>query len=690
MAGDYDRFMAKAKSLAAAGDMAGARRAFDFAQSHKVSAEDQADRTRMIEIAERRQRLGAGIESAKPFEGGVLDPRTNTYKNQQMLAEQAGPPSKLSAAITGGFQGTSLGWGDEMLGGVARVTEGSDYGPMRREQSRGIAAADADAHPFISGGAEIAGNISSALPAAKLASGASMGGTMLRGLGLGAAEGAVYGGGKGEGAADKVAQAAQFGALGGVLGGVMPPITAAGHKAGRALWDLGSSRIGLGNEGRARRMIEETLSNSGKDLPDVTQAVGRAAADGQDGFRLMDAMGDAGMRRASGITRSGGPGAEELAQFLRQRQTDAPERMASFVDDAFGMGGKTREAVQTTVKKNRKTVADSLFDQAARDADPVDVRAVVSSLDQTISKMTNSGIEPPKVVSEFIKLRRKLAGAAPDGAPTTLSDYESVLTLWREVRDQIDAAFKSGGSGASVGEALKPIEAKLRASLEDSSDLFKFATANYRAGSEVLDAFDVGADAMRINTRAPDNIAKFNALTEQQQRAARYGYGDKLIARIEGKLADAPDVSREIASTKRKAETAAMSVDPALFKARTKREAEMFRTFNRALGGSKTADNLEDIADVGVLADLSRAAGSAAGGNAGGVTSNLWNVAKPYLTGNNEQTRALVAQMLQSQDPAATMAPVARQTASRDEIRRMIDAMLRNAGREPAMSAVSP
>lgn len=667
--------------------LAGKAKANQAAPPDQVSVADLADRARMIEIAERRQRLGAGIESATPFDGGVLDPRTGTYKNKQMLAEQAGPPSGLSAFASGGFQGASFGWGDELLGGLARVTEGAEYGPMRREEARGVADADRDKAPWTSGLAEVAGSVSTALPAAKIATGANMAKTMARGLGIGAAEGAIYGAGSGEGLTDKVNQAVQYGSAGGVLGGALPPLTALGHKAGRGLYDLASARFNVGNTGRAGRAVEEAVESSGKTIPALTREIQAAAADGQGQFRLMDALGMPGMRKASGITRAGGPGADELSEFLMQRQTDAPERMASFVDDAFGMGGKTRKAVESAVKENRKSVADSLFEQAARDADPVDVRGVLSTLDQTIDQMTNSGIRPPRVVSEFMKLKRKLAGMTPDGNPTTLSDYQSVLTIWRELRDQIDAAFKAGGPGASVGEALKPIEVQLRSSLETSSDLFTFATANYREGSKVLDAFQAGADAIRPNTRAPDNIAAFGALTDQQKKAAQIGYGDNLIARIEGKLADAPDVSREIASTKRKAETAAMSVDPEKFKARTKRESDMFRTFNRALGGSRTADNLQDIMDVGVLADLSRAAGSMANGNPGGTASNLWSAAKPYLTGDNEKTRAIVAKMLQSDNPARDLAPVMKQKESREAIRRIIENMLRNSGREPANSA---
>jgi hypothetical protein len=658
------------------------------AQASRLSLEDLADRARMIEIAERRQRLGAGIESATPFDGGVLDPRTGTYKNKQMLAEQAGAPSALSAFASGGFQGASLGWGDELLGGLARVTEGAEYGPMRREEARGVADADRDYAPWTSGLAEVAGGISTALPTAKIATGAHMASTMGRGLGIGATEGTIYGAGSGEGLTDKVNKAVQYGSVGGVLGGALPPLTALGHKAGRGLYDLASARFNVGNTGRAGRAVEEAVERSGKTIPALTREIQKAAADGQGQFRLMDALGMPGMRKASGITRAGGPGADELSEFLMQRQTDAPDRMASFVDDAFGMGGKTRASAEAVVEKNRKTVAKALYKQAAKDADPVDVRDVVSTLDDTIQKMTNSGIEPPAVVSEFMKLKSKLAGMTPDGNPTTLSDYESVVTIWRELRDQIDAAFKSGGPGASVGEALKPIEAQLRSSLEQSSDLFQFANANYREGSRVLDAFQAGADAIRPSTRAPDNIAAFGALTDQQQKAARIGYGDNLIARIEGKLADAPDVSREIASTKRKAETAAMSVDPEKFKARTKREYDMFRTFSRALGGSRTADNLQDIMDVGVLADLSRAAGSMAHGNPGGTASNLWSAAKPYLTGDNEKTRALVAKMLQSDNPARDLAPVMKQKESREAVRRLIENMLRNSGREPANSAV--
>jgi hypothetical protein len=648
----------------------------------------ELERAAMIALSKKRMKQGGGIESRDPFEGGVYDPRTGSYKNRNLISEQMDPPTRMDALIGGGMQGVGLNFGDEAIGSLARVVEGSEYGPLRREQTRARLDAAEEQNRWTYIPAEIGGNVLTAGAALPVATAPTLGGTMLRGAGLGAAEGAAYGFGEGEGgAADRTINAAKTAAIGGGIGGMVPPVTAMGAKTASTIWDLLSSRVNKGNGMRARRAIEDTLKDAGLSIDDASRAVGRAAADGQPEYRLMDALGMPGMRKASGITRKGGPASEELQKFLMERQIDAPDRMVGYVDDAFGLAGKTktRKMAEEMVRGNRKKVADTMFDRAADDAAPVDVRNVISMLDDTIVNMSNSGIKPPAVVKEFQKLRDQLGGYMPDGAPTTLSDYQSVLTIWRELRDQIDAAYKTGGPGASVGDALKPVRDALRSSLEESSDLFRFGTDNYREGSKVLESFQTGADMMR-GGRADDTVPVFNALTDQQKKAARIGYGDKLAERVEGIAAEAPNVSRHSASTKRKAEAAAMALDPDLYSRRIGREADIYRTFNRALGGSKTADNLQDIADVGILADLARGAGSVATGNFGSAGANLWNAAKPYVTGDNEGTQKLVAQLLKSANPAKDLAPVAKQAKTREAIKRMIDAMLRNSARDPALN----
>lgn len=397
-------------------------------------------------------------------------------------------------------------------------------------------------------------------------------------------------------------------------------------------------------------------------------------------YRAVDAMGDAGRRKLSGIVRSGGDNSSEIAEYLRQRTIDAPDRLASFTDEAFDLGGKTRQVLEGKVEGNRKKVADALYTRAAADAKPVDVRGTVSMLDDTISQMTGSGIQPPDVVAEFEKLRKQLAGVTAEGNPTTLSDYKSVLAVWRQVRDRVDGAFKSGSGETHIAEALSPVRDALQESLMESSDLFSTASQLYRRGSQVLGAFETGTN-MAKRGRADDNIRAFNALSDQEQRAARIGYGDETIRRIEGMNAEAPNVSRQMASSKRKAEATAFALDPEKYAGQIAREGDMFKTFNTALGGSRTADNMQDIADVGTIADLSRAGIEGARGNAGGSLTSLFSAVRPMLQGQSEATQRLVANALLSRDPSTALAKAVRTGQISDAMRRTLEGMIRSYSR---------
>lgn len=585
-----------------------------------------------------------------------------------------GEIGETHATYRGALQGATFQHADEITGLL-----GGDTNEARRRNLEAEAA-----YPGAYNKGKTAGAIGSGGALGYLtrgmATGAGLLNTMKHGAKLGGLEGALWGAGGGVGLPEKGADAVKYGAVGAGVGGAAPAVVAAGAKGAGMAADVVGGALNIGNQGRAQRIIAETLDRSGRTAQDVAQEVAGAAADGQPMFRSMDAMGMAGQRRASSIVRAGGEGSEEIAQFLKQRQQDAPDRMVAFTGEAFGLDGQTptAEAARSVVKDNRKNVADTLFDDAAKDAAPVDVRQAVEQLDATIAQMNNSGIRPPEVVREYKRLRAQLAGETPEGDPTTLSDYQSVLALWREVRDKTKKAFKDGRG--DIGEALAPIRDSLQAALEESSDLYRFATDNYREGSKVLDAVDEGAQ-MATRGRAQDNTPKFLGMTDQQQRAARIGYGDKVQESLERNKAREPDVSREFTSSKRRDESQVMAIDPDLLLRRVDREGTMHGTHQRALGGSKTQDNFADQADLGVVADAGRVARDGLSGNFGQAISNAVAAIAPRLSGQNEATRKLIARALLSNDPMAVLAPAIKSQKDSQHVQRVVEALLRGGER---------
>lgn len=600
---------------------------------------------------------------------------------------------KMRALGRGFSQGATYGLADEAsgaLGAALGMTPGGapfDYsGTFRdryqtnRDAIRARQNQSRQENPNVFGVGEVAGGTTQALMTAPAATAATLPQTMAKGGLLGALEGGLYGAGVSDG--QNTAQNAIRGGMAGLGVGVAAPAVVAGGAAMRDAAIGGVDNvINRGSTNRAQRSVADVLRRSGQTADDVSAAVSRAQVSGQPMYRAVDAIGDAGRRRLSGIVRSGGDNSAEIANYLQQRVIDAPDRLAGFTDEAFGLTGKTRQVLEGQVKGNRKKVADALYARAAQDAAPVDVRGTIAILDDTISKMSNSGIEPPASVKKMIELRRKLAGETPRGEPTTLSDYNSVRQVWQELRDEIDNMFQPGSKQTAIAASLTPVRDSLEQSLAESSDLFRTANQLYRRGSEVLDAFGTGADAAKKAGRAADNIRTFDGLSEQEQRAFRMGYGDETIKRIEGMNAEAPNVSRQVASSKRKAETSAFALNPEQYASQIAREGDMFKTFNTALGGSRTADNLQDIADVGMIADLSRAGANATAGNNAGAVSNLFNAIRPLLQGQNDATQRIVAQALLSRNPGELLRQAERAGVVSETLRRTIEGLIRSYSR---------
>lgn len=659
----------------------------------QISPEEQAERDRMIAIAEGRVNRGADIESATPQDGLTLDPRTGTYKNRNALVEGY-EPTRAEAAMGGGMQGLGLNYGDEAVGAMASMVEGSDMGNLRREQMRGRLERQEEAFPYTFGGSEIAGNVATAAAALPAVTGGTMAQTALRGGALGAAEGFAYGTGQGEGLADRLEQGVNYGVVGAGVGAASPLVVSALAKGGRTALDMASGGIDTvinrGSNSRARRAIVDSLVKSGRSADDVANEVGTAALEGQPEFRLMDALGVAGQRRASGVVRSGGDGAEELAQFLQQRQMDQADRVSRFVDEGFGMNGQTARQTADAMTAARGEAADIAYTAARGNAAPVDVRGALSVIDDRIGGMSGSGVAGDSIDGRLASFRNRLAAGTPPNGEISreLSDFDRVLGVKQDVQDAIGAAVRAGRNNEA--RELGKLAGALDEALEASSDMYRMANDGFRTASRNIDAIDQGAAMVSPQRRADDVVGQFGAMTPEQQAAARVGYGDRRLAQIEANAAPTANKAKPFTSTKARAEADAMALDPQLFSNRINREGSMWEVQNRALGGSRTADNLEDIASVGPIGNTVRALRSALNLQGGEALANLGAAVGPALTGQNEATRTLIAKMLMSNDPATVLAPALKAKETSEAAKRIVEALLRNSGREPAYSAMIP
>lgn len=666
----YEELVDAARRADAAGDEFAAKRFLELA----------------VEAKPAKVEANQNWRDAPAPDGMVMNPATGQMEDMRSPINPNIPKiDGIGAFALGGGQGAMFGGADEAwAAGNAMI--GGDYGYELARAREGQRRA-ADEQPLAYYGGMIPGTANSAMMAWRLAgvnpAGQTLGGTMARGAGMGGAEGLLWGALDGEGGlAGRAKNAVKTAAFGAGAGFVAPAVVAGGAKAIGAVADPILGALNIGNKGRAQRMMMDTVRRSGQSVDDVSSAVRRAAVEGQPEFRTMDALGVAGQRRASGVARAGGDGAEEIAQYLAQRQADQPARVAGFVDDAFGMNGKTAAQTTEALTTARRNTADAAYDAARQGAGPVDVRGAIAVIDDRIGGMKGSNVSGDGIDGILARFRSRLAAdPVPDGEISReLSDFNRVLGVKQDVQDAIGVAVRAGRNNEA--RELGKLVSELDSALEAASGGYRAANDGFREASKVINAVDDGAAMARPSARYADTTQAFKAMTPEQQAAARVGYGDKALAGIERNASPTANVAKAFNSTKAQEEAAAMALDPELFARRVARENAMWSTQNRALGGSRTADNLSDVKDLGPMKNLGLAVRDAFTGNFGSAASNVGAAIGPVLGGQNAGTRGLLAEMLMSPNPKQALAQAIRQDLLTQSQKRAAEGLIRALGRE--------
>lgn len=642
----------------------------------------QEERLQALRVRQLQARQQAALKAQMPDAPGGVSTNSAAVDEFQ---------SKGHAMVGGALDMMSLGMIDEMRGvggGLQGAISGEGFAEGytdERDRSREMMQASQEAEPAMYGGGQVLGGLGTAALSLPLASGKSLLGTAMRGAGIGAAEGAAYGAGSGENLKERLSGMVTGGALGGVAGMAAPAALrgAVAVKDGIADPITGAfdTLMKRANKTKANRAIADSLGASGQSGPDIAKMIARAKQQGQPEFTVADAMGTAGQRRVSGLVRSGGDTADELTQYLQQRQAGQSERVGGFVDDAFDTTGTTAKKKISELTAARSEAANTAYDAARGNAAPVDVRTALSVIDQRIGGMEGSNVTGDAIDGKLAAYRQRLAAdPAPDGEiARELSDFDRVLGVKQSIQDDIGAAVRAGRNNEA--RELKKLADALDGALENSSDMYRTANDGFREASKVIDAVDQGTQ-MSTRGRHADNVTAFQAMNPEQQGAARIGYGDDLLRRIEANTAPTANKAKVLQSPKRDAEAGAMALKPDVYAERLQRENTMWETQNRALGGSKTADNLQDIAATGEAATgLGGAVRSAANFQFGDAAAKTAGVLAPVFKGQNEATRQLIAQAMLSDNVSKALGPALQQKSKSEMKRRLIEALIRGAGR---------
>jgi hypothetical protein len=314
----------------------------------------------------------------------------------------------------------------------------------------------------------------------------------------------------------------------------------------------------------------------------------------------------------------------------------------------------------------------------------VDVQGALGVIDARTRGMAGGGIAGDSIDSKLMGYRARLAGdgawLGPDVTGAELSDFDRVLGVKQAIQDDIGAAIRAGRNNEA--RELGKLAKELDSALETSSDMYRTANDGFRSASKVIDAVDEGA-LMATRGRAADNVPRFTAMAAAERDAARVGYGDRMLDQLERITAPTANRAKPLQSPKRTAEAEAMATDFPLYSERLGRENTMWETQNRALGGSRTADNLADQEAIeGLAGGAIGAARSTANLQFGDAVARIAGMLGPLAKGQNEATRAMIAKALLSGDPATVLAPVLRQAGKSAKTRRVLEALIRQPMRE--------
>lgn len=497
----------------------------------------------------------------------------------------------------------------------------------------------ADQHPIIDTGAKLAGGAAAMVPAiaaapAMFGATGSLGARVLNG---GLSNAAI-------GGADSLARGESpvTGALiGGATGAILPGVTEAIAHA--AMNNPISSNIAarLNPRGFAQRQVARAISESDQTPQQIGRNVTAAAAEGQPEFTVADAMGNAGQRMLSTVARAPGAGRTAVVDALEGRQGTQGRRISNALAEGFD-SPQTAAQTEARLTAARGTAADAEYGAVRNDARPVDLVGTLNHLDGIIGTQPSQVITPANDSIEAIltPFRQRLARINPD-------DFSAVQRIRGDMADAAQNAMQSGyGNRARL---IRGAVGQLDMAMESASAGHLAANRNFAQASRNIDAVDQGRSAA-TRGRTEDTIPAFQALNPQGQGAFRAGYVDPLIAQTQGAAVGA-NKARPLLNDAFRSEAAVMAPRAPQMMRRLGRENTMFETRQTALGGSKTADNLNDHAAMAIDPHLVSAVGHMVHGNIAGAVHSVGTLMANGWTGNTPAVRQQIASILLQRAP---------------------------------------
>jgi hypothetical protein len=544
-----------------------------------------------------------------------IDARNELSSLTQQAANRGdGLGRNVDSFMRGAADVMSLGMADELsaLGGALTGIDGEfgEYGRNLRRQR--ITQDQRDMQDKVSSLAgRITGGVTGGVGLARkglsmtanaVDRGASLGRVAATSAGEGAILGSAHGAGSGEGVEGRLKSAGVGGAAGLVLGGAAPLAVAGVSKLGGMAAAPVTAR--MFPERYAERAIGEGVRRSGMTVDDIAQALTRSQADDQGMFNVADAMGNSGQRMLSTVARTPNNERQAVIEALQGRQAGQGDRLSNFLSEGFGAPDTAAQRAASLTAR-RGADANTNYTAAREGAGAVNLNSAIGEIDQLLGRdpiLGDTALSAGPLGPRLMALRDQLQR---DGEQ--LIDFDRVLNIKSDLFQQMQR-------NPQVASDMRGVYGALDEALENASTGYRAANDTFRQQSRAIGAVETGRSAASGRMRSGDTVPQFNAMTPEEQSAFRAGYVDPLIARTEAaSMSPTTNKARGLITPKTGEEFPAFAVPSRgdQLGERIAREQRMFDTANAALGGSKTADNLADAAemskfDPGVMSKLFR------------------------------------------------------------------------------------
>lgn len=597
---------------------------------------------------------------------------------------------RVDAAMRGAADTISFGFADEIAAGLNTGFGAlGNYGEELARQ-RGIDASDAEDRFGYRLGGQLAGGVGGGVGLAKnglslganaVARGASLGRVAAASAGEGALLGSLHGVGSGEDLVGRAGGAVTGGVAGLALGAAAPYAISGLQKVGGMAAAPITAR--LFPESYAQRAIGEGVKRSGMTVDDVLSSLQRSQADDQGMFTVADAMGHSGQRLLSTVARTPHNERQAVVDALLARQMGQGDRISSFLAEGFD-AADTAAQRGATLTAGRGAAADVNYKAAREGAKAVNLNSAVDEIDRLLGRdpiLGETALSVGPLGTRLKGLRDQLRKGGEQ-----LIDFDRVLNIKSDLYQQMKRNPQVAGD-------MRGVYSQLDEALEEASSAYRAANDTYRQQSKAIDALDVGRAAASGRMRSADTIDQFGRLTPEEQAAFRAGYADPLIARVEASaMSPATNKARSLITPKTGEEFPAFAAAGRgeQLGNRLAREQRMFETSNAALGGSKTADNLADAAemarfDPGVMAKLMRQ------DYVGALMDGIKRVGGE-ATGTPPRVVEQIAKALMQTDPAAArefLTAGSKKMTQQEKLRAqvvaaLVSAMAGGAGRLPS------